>query len=239
MAVTALMALMAIMRGASHFRPSRRQQSMLAAMPAARRKRRTYHHGDLERALVDASIALLAKKGMDAFTLREVSRHVGVSHAAVYRHFADKSAMLEAIAVRGYQELTECLRAAIADVPRTRVEKRLLAIGVAYVMFALEQEPRFRVMTRPRREELRSPELDSAIDAALGVLIGVARDGVDTGVLRKAPPLDHAVRVYLLAYGYASLFLLGRLRVRPEKVESYLRSLMAPLVAALRTEVNE
>jgi AcrR family transcriptional regulator len=208
-------------------------------MPAARRKRRTYHHGDLERALVDASITLIAKKGADAFTLREVARQVGVSHAAVYRHFADKGAMLEAIAVQGYHQLAERLRDAIAHVPRAQAEKRLLAIGVAYVMFAVEQEPRFRVMTRPRREERRSPELDAAIDAALGVLIGVARDGVDSGRLEKALALDHAVRVYVFAYGYASLFLRGRLRVRPEKVESYLRRLLAPLVASLRTDVAE
>jgi AcrR family transcriptional regulator len=211
---------------------------MLSAMPAARRKRRTYHHGDLERALVDASIALIAKKGTDAFTLREVARQVGVSHAAVYRHFADKAAMLEAIAVQGYHELAARLRTVIARVPRAQVERRLLLIGVAYAMFAVDQEPRFRMMTRPRREELRSPELDAAIDGALGVLIGVARDGVEAGLLKKAPPVDHAVRVYLFAYGYASLFLLGRLRVRPEKVESYLRSLLAPLVASLRTDVR-
>jgi AcrR family transcriptional regulator len=207
-------------------------------MPVARRKRRTYHHGDLERALVEASIALIAKKGADAFTLREVARRVGVSHAAVYRHFADKAAILEAIAVHGYHELAERLRAVIAKVPRAQAEKRLLRIGVAYAMFAVEQEPRFRVMTRSRGEELRSPELDAAIDAALGVLIGVAREGVEAGLLRKASPVDHAVRVYVFAYGYASLFLLGRLRVRPEKVESYLRRLLAPLVASLRTDVR-
>jgi AcrR family transcriptional regulator len=211
---------------------------MLSTMPAARRKRRTYHHGDLERALVDASITLIAKKGADAFTLREVARQVGVSHAAVYRHFADKSAMLEAIAVEGYLQLAERLRGVIARVPRAQADKRLLAIGVAYAMFAVEQEPRFRVMTRPRREELRSPELDAAIDAAMGVLVGVAQEGVEAGLLKTAPPLDHAIRVFVFSYGYASLFLLGRLRVRPEKVESYLRRLLAPLVASLRTDVG-
>jgi len=150
---------------------------MLLSMAAARRKRRTYHHGDLERALVDTAITLIAKKGADAFTLREVARQVGVSHAAAYRHFADKSALLEAIAVQGYRELAVRLRAAIARVPHAEVEKRLLRIGVAYAMFAVEQEPRFRVMTRPRGEELRSPDLEAATDAALGVLVGVAREG--------------------------------------------------------------
>jgi AcrR family transcriptional regulator len=205
-------------------------------MARARKTRRTYHHGDLENALVEAAIVLIADQGAEAFTLREVARRVGVSHAAVYRHFADKSAMLEAIAVHGYRGLTHRLRGAIAGVPKARVEERLLRIATAYAMFAIEQEPRFRVMTRPRREELRSAALEEAIDEALGVLVGVAREGVATGLLKKAPPLDHAVRVYLLAYGYASLVLLGRLRVRPEELKSYLERLLAPVLASLRTD---
>jgi AcrR family transcriptional regulator len=205
-------------------------------MPAARRapRRRTYHHGDLERALVDASVELIAAKGLDAFTLREAARRVGVSHAAAYRHFADKSMVLEAIAAAGYRELAVRLREAIRRVPEAEVERRLLSIGVAYAMFAIEQEPRFRVMTRRRGEELRTPALEAAVDEALGVLVRVAQDGVDSGVLIEAPAIDHAMRVYVFAYGFASLFLLGRLRVRPGRVESYLRTLIAPVLASLR-----
>jgi AcrR family transcriptional regulator len=205
-------------------------------MPAARapKKRRSYHHGDLRRALVDASVALIARKGADAFTLREAARRVGVSHAAAYRHFTDKNTVLEAIAAQGYRELAERLRAAVARVPRARIERRLHAIAMTYAVFAIEQGPRFRVMTRPRREELRSPELDAAIEDALGVLVGVARDGVESGLLKRAPPIDHAMRIYVFAYGYSSLFLLGRLRVRPERVESYLDDLLAPILAAMR-----
>ncbi|HEY8089321.1 MAG TPA: TetR/AcrR family transcriptional regulator [Polyangiaceae bacterium] len=198
------------------------------------KKRRTYHHGDLRRALLAASIALIAEKGADGFTLREAARLVGVSHAAAYRHFGDKKAVLEAIAAQGYRELADRLRGAIARVPRAKAELRLLRIGAAYVTFALEQEPRFRVMTRRRREEQGSPELEAAIDDAFGVLLGVARDGIESGALKRAAPIDHAMRVYLCAYGYANLILLGRVRVRPENLESYFTSLVAPLLTALR-----
>jgi len=200
------------------------------------KKRRSYHHGDLRRALVDASITLIADKGADAFTLREAARKVGVSHAAAYRHFADKSEVLEAIATQGYRELAGRLRETIERVPRAQADQRMLKIAVAYVLFCLEQEPRFRVMTRPRHEERRSPELDSAVDEAFGVLVGVAKEGVEAGVLRKAPPVDHAVRVYIAAYGYASLVLLGRVRVLPERLESYFVTLLSPLIASLRAE---
>jgi AcrR family transcriptional regulator len=206
----------------------------MAARRRAPKKRRTYHHGDLRRALIEASIELIATEGADRFTLREAARRIGVSHAAAYRHFADKANVLEAIAAQGYRELAARLRVAISDVPRADVEKRFARIASTYVRFAVEQEPRFRVMTRPRREELRSPELDDAINEALAVLVGVAREGVESGVLTKAPPIDHAVRVYVLSYGYASLFLLGRLRVRPARVESYFQDLLSPVLASMR-----
>ncbi|MGH7294667.1 MAG: TetR/AcrR family transcriptional regulator [Polyangiaceae bacterium] len=204
------------------------------AAASRRTRRRSYHHGDLERALVDASIALMADKGVDGFTLREAARRVGVSHAAAYRHFADKDMVLEAIAAEAYRVLAARLREAVAADPHRAVEQRLQRIATSYVRFALESEPRFRVMTRPRRDELRSPALEAAIDDALGVLVSVAKEGVDAGALKKAPPLDHAMRVYVFVYGFASLYLLGRLRVRPGRLESYLRSQMAPLLASLR-----
>jgi AcrR family transcriptional regulator len=204
----------------------------MAAAPRAKR-RRTYHHGDLESALLDASTELIATMGVDAFTLREVARRVGVNHAAAYRHFADKNMLLEAIAARGYAELAERLDEAChaCRVRTSRAASR--ASRSPNVRFAVEQEPRFRVMTRPRREELRSPALESALDRALGVLLSVANDGVESGALTDVPPVDHALRVYVFAYGFATLYLLGRLRVRPAATESYLRSLIAPLVASL------
>lgn len=196
--------------------------------------RDSYHHGDLRRALVDTAVRLMAEQGADGFTLRETARAVGVSHAAAYRHFADKEDVLSAIAAQGYRELAGRLRAAIARVPPAHVERRLLKIATAYVGFALEQEPRFRVMTRPRREERRSPELEAAIGDAFGILVGVTRDGVDGGRLEKTDPVDHAMRVYSFAFGYVSLVQRGRARVRPDKVEPYFVELLTPMLAALR-----
>lgn len=201
---------------------------------ARRAKRRTYHHGDLERALVDAGIVLIGQKGATSFTMREVATRVGVSHAAAYRHFADKKALLDAIAAQGYSDLGQRLRAAIVRVPRAKTERRLTCLGAAYVSFAIENEPRFAVMTRPRSEENASPELDAAIDAALGVVVAVAREGVERGELTAGPPMDHAMRAYVFAFGYASLVLRGRVRVRPERLEAYFAALFAPVVTAMR-----
>lgn len=106
---------------------------------------RPYHHGDLRRALLDAALALIEAEGVAALTLRQTARQVGVTHAAPYRHFKDKAALLAGVAAEGFRLLadrTETARDAAGPDPIDR----LLAIGVAYVRFALEHPAHYRVM---------------------------------------------------------------------------------------------
>jgi AcrR family transcriptional regulator len=107
-------------------------------------KRRPYHHGDLRQALLTASVDLIRELGRSEFTLREVARRAGVSHAAPYRHFRDKSDLLAAVAEEGFERLTASIRIA-ADRGRQPFE-RLQNAGVAYVDFALKQPEHFSVM---------------------------------------------------------------------------------------------
>src|SRR5688572_15237261 len=106
-----------------------------------------YHHGDLRRALLDAALEILEEGGSSALTLREVARRAGVSHAAPYRHFADKAALLSAVAEEGFRVVYEEMisRSAMCVDP---VEK-LNQVGVAYVLFAVEHPAHFRVMFGP------------------------------------------------------------------------------------------
>jgi AcrR family transcriptional regulator len=73
-----------------------------AGAPASRTG---YHHGDLRRALLDASLALVAEGGIGALSLREVARKAGVSHNAPYHHFKDRGSLLAALAEEGFAEL--------------------------------------------------------------------------------------------------------------------------------------
>src|SRR5688572_32508569 len=101
-------------------------------MPA----RRSYHHGDLRRTLLDASLALVQEQGIQALSLREVARKAGVSHNAPYHHFPDKSSLMAAICQEGFEGLARemaAARAAAGDDPRARME----ACGQSYVRFAL------------------------------------------------------------------------------------------------------
>src|SRR4051812_26394436 len=95
-----------------------------------------YHHGDLKNALIQAAQALLAERGADDFSLREVARRAGVSPAAPAHHFGDAQGLLTAVATLAFEELTQVLRAGHArggDDPQLALREQ----GVEYVQFAL------------------------------------------------------------------------------------------------------
>ena len=102
---------------------------------------RKYHHGDLKNALRAAATALIAERGVERVSLREISLAAGVSHAAAYRHFADKQTLLADLAEEGFRQLAEINRRTTAATAGGPVEQ-LKACGRAYVRFGLER-PQF------------------------------------------------------------------------------------------------
>ena len=112
----------------------------------------TYHHGDLRRALLDEAATVLTESGVGALSLRELARRVGVSATAPYHHFPNKAALVSALAEDALWALDEALIEAVADVADP--EARLRALGVAYVLFAVEHPEKFRLAFRP---EMGSP----------------------------------------------------------------------------------
>jgi AcrR family transcriptional regulator len=112
------------------------------------RKRRTYHHGDLRQALLDATLTGIAEMGVEGFTLREAARRAGVSPGAPYRHFESKDALLAAVAAECAVRLGAAMDAAERESDGDPV-KRFRRSGVAYVRFAFEHPAHFRVMAHP------------------------------------------------------------------------------------------
>jgi AcrR family transcriptional regulator len=128
---------------------------------------RSYHHGNLRSALLEAAESALAA-GSD-LSLRELARQVGVSHAAPRRHFADKQALLDALAEDGFVRLGEQLRAATAD---GDFEARLLGFARAYVAFAVEHAALLDLMWagKHRVEAVRAAS-DLAFTAPLALIV--------------------------------------------------------------------
>lgn len=173
--------------------------------------RKPYHHGNLRRALLDEALAMIRAEGVDAVTLREIGTRVGVSRTALYRHFADKSALLEAVATEGFRALRQRLVSAWEDGGRTNDAFR--AMGVAYVQFALTNSSHYRVMfggsvdSRERCGELEV-EGAGAFQALVDALLSLQRDGI---VLADEPQMM-ASYVWSLVHGIAMLGVDGQLR---------------------------
>ena len=140
--------------------------------------RSTYHHGDLRRALVDAGVELARAGGADAVVLREVARRLGVSPAAMYRHFPDREALLGEVAHLARRGLATRMLEELARVtsrdPKLRATRRFRATGRAYLEFAKEEPMLLGVAflpIRPSPEEADQPTPWHILAAALDDLV--------------------------------------------------------------------
>lgn len=209
-------------------------------MPARRADaspaRATYHHGDLRRALLGATEAILAEVGPEGFTLREAARRVGVDHRAAYRHFEDKEALLAAVAEEGYRELVEATERELAMIAPGDVLERLRAIGRAYTSFAAEHPGRYRVMTGPRLNESgRFPSLEAPIAAALAIVVREIDAGARAGVIDATlDTTEVALALWATMHGLASLVLSRRMRVRRDKLAGFTGRLLDKTLLGIR-----
>ncbi len=113
----------------------------------------TYHHGNLRRALLDEALVVIAEKGVEGLSLRDVATRVGVSHAAPYHHFADKTALIHALAHEGMSHMDDAMAAA-EEAAGEDPKAQLLGIGMAYVTFAVEHPDYYAAFNAP---EINSP----------------------------------------------------------------------------------
>lgn len=168
---------------------------------------KAYHHGDLKEALIAASEAVLAERGVDGFSLREAARRAGVSPAAPAHHFGDARGLLTAIATRGFQGLSQALRDANQSAPDRQA--RLLAQGRAYVHYALAQPARFDLMWRYEALNLDDPDYCTASLDAYGLLHELVTGGAplncgpDSGQPQAMDP--RVAAVWSLVHGFALL----------------------------------
>jgi AcrR family transcriptional regulator len=128
-----------------------------------------YHHGDLRSALIAAARHILETEGREALSLRATARAAGVSQAAPYHHFANKDALLCAVAAEGFDELAQAMTKRMAK--ETEANARLNASGIGYVAFAVNNPELFALMFGGVTQHSSSDAaLDEAGKRAYGVL---------------------------------------------------------------------
>ncbi len=183
---------------------------------ASAQRREAYHHGDLRNALLDAGLALTRDGGTDAVTVREVARRAGVVPTAVYRHFADRDALVSAIAVRIQEQVAQRMRQAAPGHPATTPlpsdgRARLRAVGLGYIGFALS-EPGWFEVAFGGASALPGDVDPAALPAPLAMLVGALDDLVAEGALPAESRPGAEWPCWSTVHGFALLALRGPLR---------------------------
>ncbi|MBV8707321.1 MAG: TetR/AcrR family transcriptional regulator [Acidobacteriaceae bacterium] len=208
-------------------------------------EKETYHHGDLRRALLDAARQLAEERGIDGFTLREVARRAGVSHAAPYHHFSDKTALVEALAIETYKSLAQAMKQA-CDRRGGNALDRLGAIGISYVIFATEHPAEFRLLTRfevcPPPSDCQIgqligtfalPPLEDAANEAYHVLIRTIKEGQEAKIVAEGDVESLALTCWASVHGLAVLLLDGLIGKTPAHAQMQVSELAGIVVETL------
>jgi len=183
----------------------------------ARKRAGRYHHGDLSRAFLQEALRTIEKGGVAALTLRAVGEKLGVSRTALYRHFADKSALLAAVATEGFRTLRlETLHAWEAH---GGGRKGFEAMGAAYVHFAVAHPAHYRVMFGGYvRSAAPGSQLSNEGAGAFQALVDAIIAQQKEGRLRRDNPLELAQYIWANVHGIAMLAIDGQLKQPIEDV---------------------
>jgi AcrR family transcriptional regulator len=162
-----------------------------------------YHHGDLRQALVDAARHLVAKQGADNFTVSDACRLAGVSTAAPYKHFRDKDEILIAIVIEGFGQFFAKLQEAV-KLHKAGSDESMIAMGQAYVAFAIKQPALFRLMFAKSK---RISEDVLVSEAGRTCFQGVAQEVTAYCQTRalSCDPLKLTIDLWTFVHGVASL----------------------------------
>lgn len=176
----------------------------------ATKRARPYHHGNLRRALLDEALATIRSEGVDAVTLREIGARIGVSRTALYRHFADKRALLTAVATEGFRALRQALVTAWEE--GGRGPDAFQAMGFAYIRFAIDNSSHYRVMFGGFVDrESRDADLAAEAEGAFRALVDPIAALQHGGALRAGDPVLIARFVWSVVHGVALLGIDGQL----------------------------
>ena len=207
----------------------------------ARKKPDRYHHGDLPRALLREAVHTIQRHGVEALTLRDIGDRLGVSRTALYRHFANKQALLTSVAGEGFRTLRRELDEAWTAGGRGAAG--FDAMGHAYVRFAVRHPSHYRVMFGGYLSSAHRQSVDDerpgsdpgeSMDA-FGVLVAAIVEQQRRRIVRQDDPQRLAMYIWSVVHGVAMLAL-DRILESPEQIEDLTRFAIERIRTGIRRE---
>ena len=196
-------------------------------------RQRSYHHGDLRRALLAAAEQELAENGIEGFSLRSCAKRANVSHAAPTHHFGGVGGLLSALAAEGFERFLATTEARLKAAGDKSAEERLVALGLGYIEFARNNPALFRLMFSSARPDLNYEPLRQAANAAFEQLVS----GVES-TENAAPYSTHEGKLQVAAmwavvHGLSHLILSRQMTFLNDLGETELEANLASIIASV------
>lgn len=194
---------------------------------------RPYHHGDLRRTVIDTALAMLHEEKNWQFTLREVARRAGVSHAAPYKHFPDKASLLAELALIGFDRLREALVAAQPASP-AGLREAFFPVARAYLAFGNDNPALYRLMFGADAGQPSDVHLSQRALSTFAILTDFLARGQTAGLIRKRPIPGQAAACWAGLHGLTMLTIDGLLlqeKVGDDAVAAALTTLLEGIEA--------
>lgn len=192
-------------------------------------RKRSYHHGDLRAELLQRAEDTLRESGVDGLSLRQLARDAGVSHAAPSRHFRDKQALLDALALSGFERLAALNQEASTE---GNFPERMLAIARIYLKFAVENSELLAVMFTRKHSPDSGPDMAAAAERAFAVPMATIAEGQARGEVAAGDPIRIGLPAVAAMQGLAAF--VGTGFVSAENSDELLADTIAQLMQGLR-----
>lgn len=187
-------------------------------MPVKNKSSRPYHHGNLAESLLNAVDQIATQFGLESVTLRGCAKLVGVSPSSAFRHYVDKRALMTAFAARAINQLSDAMGEA-----RSKAESEgssgFQAVGLAYVVFALEKPAFFRAMWREETIYANDADYVAASDTLSAHLKGGFADTIEDHDAAELSAQE--LLAWSAVHGLANLYIDGpvaKTKTRDEKI---------------------
>ncbi len=176
----------------------------------------SYHHGNLKHSLIQTALEIIEKEGLGTLTLRELTKRVGTSRSAIYRHFDSKEALMQEVILAAFKKLDAVITPTLLQ-KELDVMVRFHNMGSAYINFAIENPAIYRMIFGHELQQQREESCDINDETqATGfhALIALLVEGQESGLFKKDDPMIQATVVWSMIHGLANLFIDGHLHVK-------------------------
>ena len=180
------------------------------------KKTSTYHHGNLKEELLQQAVDIIHTEGIDALTLSALSKRLGTSRSAIYRHFSSKDDLMQNVLMYGF-ELFDNKIATVFLQKEKDVLERFYIMGKEYIQFAMEHPNLYRILFGERFQVIREETCDIEDEEQANgfhALVGLLLEGQEQGVLKKDDPMLQAQIIHSMVHGLASLYIDGHIHIK-------------------------